>query len=202
MLFSNQEIADFINKNFEPAWESVRPVPRITIDFGNGTVVNRTLHGNVATYICDADQIVQDVLPGVYSQTAYLQQLERILQQWQIGHAASEGNAKRNSAVAIKTKTKQSTQTKQPTKLVRTSQSPELSAGLARQNLAKNLELDTLYNEQERRDKIDAYLTLHPQSTPSQMKGWLYREVLHADLDDPYLGLRNALFDNYPFVDN
>ena len=29
---------------------------------------------------------------------------------------------------------------------------------------------------------------------PEQIKRWLYREVLHADLDDPYLGLGDALF--------
>ena len=196
MLFSNQEIADFINENFEPAWESVRPVPRITIDFGNGTVIDRTLHGNVATYICDADQIVQDVLPGVYSQAGYLKQLKKILERWQSEHPASTIRIKTALASSVKTKTSK------PHKTARTGQSPELSTGPARQKLNENLELDTIYNEHERRDEINAYLALHPLSTPSQMKGWIYREVLHADLDDPYLGLRDALFDNYPFIDD
>ena len=195
MLFSNPEIADFINENFEPAWESVRPVPRITIDFGNGTVINRTLHGNVATYICDADQVVQEVLPGVYSKTAYLEQLKAISAQWQAEHPMSLSIVVRNLTSASKTKTSK------PLKMARDAESPELTANLARKKLDENLELDTLYNEQERRDEINAYLALHPRSTPSQMKGWLYREVLHADLDDPYLGLQGALFDNYPFVD-
>ena len=196
MLFSNQEIADFINENFEPAWESVRPVPRITIDFGNGTVVNRTLHGNVSTYICNANQIVQDVLPGVYSKAAYLQQLKEISERWQAKRAGGPVSLKRDLASSSKSKTKKSL------KVERTAPSLELRASRALQKLSENLELDTLYNEKERRDKIEDYLTLHPQSTPSQMKSWLYREVLHADLDDPYLGLRNALFDNYPFVDD
>ncbi|MDB2687696.1 hypothetical protein N9Y42_10840 [Mariniblastus sp.] len=199
MLFSNQEIADFINENFEPAWESVRPVPRITIDFGNGTVVNRTLHGNVATYICGSDQVVREVLPGVYSKAAYLQQLKEISEQWQVEHGASTISISRELASSVTTKTK----TKAKSLEVNgDAQSVELNASLARQKLKQNLELDTLYNEQERREKIDAYLMLHPHSTPSQMKSWLYREVLHADLDDPYLGLRDALFANYPFVDD
>ena len=196
MLFSNQEIADFINANFEPAWESVRPVPRITIDFGNGTVINRTLHGNVATYICDEDQVVQDVLPGVYSKAAYLEQLKEISEQWQAKHPVSSTNVKWNLTSSSKVKTSR------PSKLAQTTQSPELTTNLARQKLNANLELDTKYNQRERRDTINAYLALHPLSTPSQMKTWLYREVLHADLDDPYLGLHNALFDNYPFVDD
>ena len=32
------------------------------------------------------------------------------------------------------------------------------------------------------------------------MTRWLDREVLHADLDDPYLGLGKILFDTYPFA--
>ena len=30
-------------------------LPVVTIDFGNGTVVTRTLHGNIATYVCATD---------------------------------------------------------------------------------------------------------------------------------------------------
>ena len=35
---------------------------------------------------------------------------------------------------------------------------------------------------------------------PGGITKWLYREVLHADLDDPYLGLGDLLFANYPFA--
>ena len=35
MLFSNDAVASFVNNNFEPAWECVRPVPLVHIDFGN-----------------------------------------------------------------------------------------------------------------------------------------------------------------------
>ncbi len=66
MLFSNDEIADFINTTFEPTWQSVRPVPLVRIDFGNGHVVTRTLHGNIATFVCNADGHVLDILPGIY----------------------------------------------------------------------------------------------------------------------------------------
>jgi hypothetical protein len=29
---------------------------------------------------------------------------------------------------------------------------------------------------------------------PEQIKRWVYRDVLHADLDDPYLGLGDDFF--------
>ena len=35
---------------------------------------------------------------------------------------------------------------------------------------------------------------------PAKVLKPIYKEVLHADLDDPYLGLGTALFENYPFA--
>lgn len=64
-----------ITANFEPAWESARAVPTVSVDFGNGTVVKRTLQGNIATYVCGPDGAVYDVLPGIYVATTYLKQL-------------------------------------------------------------------------------------------------------------------------------
>jgi hypothetical protein len=75
VLFSNAEVAQFINATFEPAWESLRPVPIVTIDFGNGKSITRTLHGNIATYVCNAAGTVIDVLPGVYTPAPYREQL-------------------------------------------------------------------------------------------------------------------------------
>jgi hypothetical protein len=35
---------------------------------------------------------------------------------------------------------------------------------------------------------------------PAKVVKRIYKEALHCDLDDPYLGLGGALFANYPFV--
>jgi len=77
-LLSNDQVAATINRWFEPVWESVRPVPIVRIDFGNGTVVTRTLHGNIASSVCAADGEVLDVLPGIYDATAYLVRLDQL----------------------------------------------------------------------------------------------------------------------------
>lgn len=75
MLFSHDEVARDVTEGFEPVWVSVRPVPKVTIDFGDGRVVRRTLHGNIATWICDADGRALDVIPGVYTTAAYRERL-------------------------------------------------------------------------------------------------------------------------------
>ena len=54
-----------MSEEFECAWESVRPVPRVMIDFGDGRSLERTLHGNVVTYFCTSDGRVFDLLPGI-----------------------------------------------------------------------------------------------------------------------------------------
>src|SRR5947208_1890556 len=78
VLFSREDVAGHINRNFEAAWEMVRPVPIIRIDFGNGNVVTRTLHGNVASYVCAADGQTLDILPGIYQPAVYAAALEQL----------------------------------------------------------------------------------------------------------------------------
>ncbi|MFT5524783.1 MAG: hypothetical protein ACI9HK_002745, partial [Pirellulaceae bacterium] len=65
----------------------------------------------------------------------------------------------------------------------------------------KALATDTEINESQRRQKIHSYLAKQGLVKPEHVTKWLYREVLHADLDDPYLGLGKLLFDSYPFDD-
>lgn len=77
MLFSDDKIARYINRQFEPAWQTVRKAAVVNIDFGNGKTVTRTLNGNIATYICRPDGVVLDVVPGVYDRDGYLQRLQQ-----------------------------------------------------------------------------------------------------------------------------
>jgi hypothetical protein len=63
----------------------------------------------------------------------------------------------------------------------------------------KALTEDTIQNETERRLEIHRKL-LADSVKPGDVSKWLYKEVLHADLDDPYLGLGKVLFADYPFA--
>ena len=53
-LYSNKEISNYLRDNFVLHWQSVRPVPRVTIDFGDGRKLERTLTGNSAHYVLTA----------------------------------------------------------------------------------------------------------------------------------------------------
>lgn len=70
-LYANQEISDYLRDNFVLHWQSVRPVPRITVDFGDGRTLERTITGNSAHYVLDATGRPIDALPGLYGPQAF-----------------------------------------------------------------------------------------------------------------------------------
>jgi hypothetical protein len=56
-------------------WQSVRPVPTITIDFGDGRKLERTITGNSIHYILDSSSRPIEALPGLYGPQAFLREL-------------------------------------------------------------------------------------------------------------------------------
>jgi hypothetical protein len=62
------------------------------------------------------------------------------------------------------------------------------------------LTLDTEVNESIRRRQVHQRLASAGRARPEDVKKWLYKDVLHADLDDPLLGLGEVLNRNYPFA--
>lgn len=230
MLFSNAAVATFIDDNFEPAWQSVREVPIVHIDFGDSTAVTRTLHGNIATYVCTSDGKVLDILPGAYDPVTYLAQLQQLsllggqiveadqpLAQMRKYHAnrlvqLDEG------ARAITLPTRQEQIPKQqppqiadfskvaiierPVEVVLAPAArPHQTAG-SHNTLLTSLAQDTSYNEFHRRRKIHRRLAQADWTVPESLTKWLYREVLDTDLDDPYLGLKDLLTGEYPFAED
>jgi hypothetical protein len=77
VLYSNPEIARYLSDNFILHWKSVRPAPRVTIDYGDGRRVERTITGNSIHYILDSQGRIIDALPGLYGPVAFLRQLKQ-----------------------------------------------------------------------------------------------------------------------------
>jgi hypothetical protein len=74
-LYANDEISKTLRENFVLHWQSVRPVPKVTIDFGDGRKLERTITGNSAHYILTPDADVVDCLPGLYGPKAFLRKI-------------------------------------------------------------------------------------------------------------------------------
>jgi hypothetical protein len=74
-LYANAEVSQYLRDHFILHWKSVRPVPRITIDFGDGRKIERTVTGNSIHYVLDSDGEPVDALPGLYGPKAFLKGL-------------------------------------------------------------------------------------------------------------------------------
>jgi hypothetical protein len=78
-LYANADVSKLLRERFVLHWKSVRPVPRVTIDFGDGRKLERTLTGNSIHYVLAADGQIIDALPGLYGPAAFLQHLNQTL---------------------------------------------------------------------------------------------------------------------------
>lgn len=221
-MFSREDVSAFINQHFEPAWEMVRPVPIIRIDFGNGRTATRTLRGNVASYVCGADGNVVDILPGIYTPTAFTTALEmprdlaRDLERFDAAdglarlrdhHRARAQNLRAPAQparpalagdvakVTIEVVVAHVNR-RQPTATNRGDTTPSRPRTAAELAGWQPLVEDTRINETQRRLQIHDRLASSERVRPEQLKRWLYRDVLHADLDDPYMGLGGDFFEN------
>lgn len=76
-LYPSAEINELLKDRFILHWQSVRPAPKVTIDFGDGRKLRRTITGNSIHYILDPDGNLVDALPGLYSASVFANELRQ-----------------------------------------------------------------------------------------------------------------------------
>ncbi len=79
LLYPDPQINELLRRRFVLHWQSVRPVPRVSIDFGNGRRVERTLTGNSVHLVLDQRGRPVDALPGLFAKPVFLDLLEQAL---------------------------------------------------------------------------------------------------------------------------
>lgn len=70
-LYPNEQVNEILRRDFVLHWETVRPVPKVTIDFGDGRTLERTLIGNSIHYVLDAKGRPVDGIPGLHGAKAF-----------------------------------------------------------------------------------------------------------------------------------
>jgi len=215
VLFSHEETAAWLDGRFESAWRSLRPVPTVRVDFGDGRTVTRTLHGNVVTWVCTPDGQVVDGLPGLYDPAAYRARLEEIAAV--AVRIAPLAPAERRAALEAYHRPRAGLllapgARAAPARVLPMPEVPDSGKFLRERPLERALPgsvpaipvpdsfgepgaADSRRNEEVRRPALHAILLAAGAVRPEAVERRLYREVLHADLDDPWLGLEEALFD-------
>jgi len=76
-LYPDAEINKLLKERYILHWQSVRPAPRVTIEFGDGRKLQRTITGNSIHYILDADGRFVDALPGLYGAPVFKAELQQ-----------------------------------------------------------------------------------------------------------------------------
>lgn len=76
LLYPDESIRRLLHDKFVLTWTSVRSVPTITIDLGNGRSVKRTITGNSVHYVMLPDGQVVDCFPGLYGPKPFVERLE------------------------------------------------------------------------------------------------------------------------------
>jgi hypothetical protein len=76
VLYADEAVSEALRERFVLHWKSVRPVPKVTIDMGDGRTICRTITGNSVHYVLDAQGRVVDALPGLYGAKAFLRGLD------------------------------------------------------------------------------------------------------------------------------
>jgi hypothetical protein len=77
VLYADPEVARLLRERFVLHWESVRPVPKVTVDFGDGRFLAGTVTGNSIHYVLDSRGRLVDALPGLNGPGAFRRFLER-----------------------------------------------------------------------------------------------------------------------------
>jgi hypothetical protein len=78
VFYNNREINTLLRDRYILHWRSVRPVPKVTIDFGDGNRLEQTLTGNSIHYVLDSRGRLLEPLPGLYGPAAFRSALDRI----------------------------------------------------------------------------------------------------------------------------
>ncbi|MFI4859517.1 MAG: hypothetical protein ACIAXF_02425 [Phycisphaerales bacterium JB063] len=76
-LYADETLGNTLRNDFILHWQSVRPVPVITIDMGDGRIIRRTITGNSCHLVLDPQGRPVDVIPGLYGPRAFEAQIDK-----------------------------------------------------------------------------------------------------------------------------
>ena len=77
VLYANAEVSRVMREQYILVWVSERPVPVVTIDYGDGRVLKCTITGNSIHYIITSGGQIVDALPGLYDPKTFVNALTR-----------------------------------------------------------------------------------------------------------------------------
>jgi hypothetical protein len=199
-------------------WRSVRPVPKVRIDFGDGRVLDRTLTGNSVHLILDAAGRPVDAVPGLYGARQFLRALaparaaalaprsalpqyhrERVLEIHRaiardlgaIGASQLDDDAFSRLAGQAAADAPLWPDARRAGRVALTKRRVEEPI-LDLLGVGRTIAEDGLRNEYLLRPRIHRHLATGPDPDEATLTEWIYEELFLMPLGDPWLGLRQA----------
>lgn len=174
LLYPEPRIARLMREAFVLHWQSVRPVPIVTIDFGGGKRITKTLTGNSLHLVLDPNGRPVDALPGLFDPDTFLKLLIR-------AHAIACGRPRPTLAPVIAGRPRRAVEASMlaPTKHV-------IEMPMLRAVMPIDVEADTRTNLELHARLQEMFPTTW---SADQMVTWIYRDIFLMPPDDPALGL-------------
>ncbi|HEY0007157.1 MAG TPA: hypothetical protein VGB55_00395 [Tepidisphaeraceae bacterium] len=195
-LYVDPALTALLRAQFILHWESLRPVPTITIDFGDGRQVKRTITGNSIHYILSPEGTVIDALPGMYDVRTFTNALQRIANiNWGTTMSPQELLHYRRDAIASLLLINPVRRAAAPRPADRASdralvkriaEGPTLAAT---RNPGDSVAADTALNQRQFRPQILQWLNAGADRDLPALNKRIYAELFLAPLDDPDMGL-------------
>jgi hypothetical protein len=186
LLYPEPRINRMLRDQFVLHWQTVRAVPKVTIDFGDGRTLQRTLTGNSLHLVIDATGRPIDALPGLYDADTFRSALERAYAMTVGGPARLAENharAARAPLAAGPPRRSVAASVLAPTKHM-------VEAPLLRGVSPAGVDVDA-----DTRQNLELHARIHEAFargtswTADQLVDWVYRELFLMPPDDPALGL-------------
>jgi len=186
LLYPEPRINRLLRERFVLHWLSVRPVPIVTIDFGDGRRMQRTLTGNSVHLVLDEQGVPVDALPGLVTPDVFRAQLE---QAQDIAFADRKQRAAMHQrALRMPLPGARESRATRASMLAPTKHMVEGPMLRGVSPAGTDLDGDTSRNL-ELHARIHQLFAGGVAWTADQLVAWIYRELFLMPPDDPALGL-------------
>lgn len=184
-------------------WQSLRPVPKVTIDFGDGRTLVRTITGNSLHAVLRADGTPVDAILGLLSAEAFVTALSRAVPMARTANA-SELSERHRDALAHPPNLPPAKVERE--RILPYMRSPSAIDDASRVAMTKHMvespilaqlrALERTLSQDQRTNELDLHPRLHRLfadgtrfTDADAMVDWIYEHLFLMPPSDPFLGL-------------
>jgi hypothetical protein len=174
-------------------WQSLRPVPKVTIDFGDGRTLVRTITGNSLHAVLRSDGTPVDAVLGLLSAEAFVNALSRALPMARATNASELGEKHREALAnppALPPAKVEPERILDASRIAMTKHAVESPILAQLRALERNLAADTRTNELDLHPRLHRLFADGTRFTDADaMVDWIYEHLFLMPPNDPFMGL-------------